>query len=334
MDRRRFIVMVGSALAAALAQAQQTGKVWRIGFLSPDAADSRDGKMILREFPMALQRHGYVEGLNLRTEWRWSESSLSALQVLAEDLVRQNVDLIVARTTGPIVAAMAATRTIPVVMLNGNFPVENGLIQSFARPGGNVTGTAFVSMETNEKLLQLLKDIAPKTSRVASFSVRPADPRFLKVWNAQAEGFQRVADRLGISFQGFDVGDGTIEEVMRALEAMAKNRSEFMVYLGEPRYRAHQAAIVDFLRGRRIASISIIPGHVEAGGLAQYCPDVLAIVDRTASYVDRILKGARPAELPVELPTKYELAVNLKTAKAIGITIPQSILVRADRVIE
>lgn len=288
----------------------------------------------MQEFTQALKRHGYVEGGNLRLEWRWPDSQASKLTPLAEDLVRQNVDLIVARTTGPIIAAMAATRTIPIVMLNANFPVEFWLVQSLARPGGNVTGTAYVSVETNEKLLQLLKEIAPKTTRVTSLQVRRSDPKILKVWTAIDESMLRAAARLGISKQDFDVSAGTLEEVMSALEGMAKSRSEFMVYWGDARYRAHQAAIADFLLRHRIPSISAIPTYVESGGLAQYCPDVLAIFDRTASYVDRILKGARPAELPVELPTKYELAVNLKTAKVIGITIPQSILVRADRVIE
>lgn len=334
MDRRRFVAAIGGALAAPLARAQMAGKIWRIGVLSPDPADAPEAKFLMRMLLPALQRHGYVEGRNLRIEWRWSDAQFSTLKGLAEDLVRQNVDLIVARTMVSISAAMAATRTIPIVMLNGNFPVENGLVQSLARPGGNVTGTAYVSVETSEKLLQLLKEIAPKTIRVTGLQARPADPRFLKVWTAFAEGLRRAADGLGMSYQGFDVVGGTIEEVMSALEGMAKSRSEFVVYWGEPRYRAHQAAITDFLLRRRIPSISSIPGYVEGGGLAQYSPDVPAIFDRTASFVDRILKGARPAELPVELPTKYELAVNLKTAKTIGIAIPPSVLVRADRVIE
>lgn len=336
MNRRDTVLaLILLGVLPVSADAQQTGKVWRVGVLSPDQADSNAGKQLLREFPQALKRHGYVEGGNLRLEWRWPDSQASKLTALADDLVRQNVDLIVARTTGPIIAAMAATRAIPIVMLNGNFPVEFGLVQSLARPGGNVTGTAYVSVETNEKLLQLLKEIAPKTTRVTSLQqVRGSNPKFLKVWTAIDESMLRAAARLGISKQDFDVSAGTLEEVMSALEGMAKSRSEFMVYWGDARYRAHQAAIADFLLRRRIPSISVIPTYVESGGLAQYCPDVLAIFDRTASYVDRILKGARPADLPVELPAKYEFAVNLKTAKAIGMTIPQSILVRADRVIE
>jgi putative ABC transport system substrate-binding protein len=335
MDRRRFVAMIGGALAAPLARAQPSGKVWRIGFLSPDAADSREGKFISREFPVALRRHGYVEGRNLLIEWRWSDGQPATLKNLTEDLVRQNVDLIVARTTGPVAAAMAATRTLPIVMLNGNYPVENGLVQSLARPGGNVTGTAYASPETHEKLLQLVKELAPKTTRAAFLQVRPSDPEVAKQWIDLAErATVRSAERLGMSVQGFDVGSGTLEEVMAALEDMARSRIESMVYFGSPRYRAHQVAIADFLRRHRIASISIIQGFAEVGGLAHYAPDVLAIFDRTASYVDRILKGARPAELPVELPAKYVLAVNLTTAKALGLAVPQSILLRADRVIE
>jgi putative ABC transport system substrate-binding protein len=334
MDRRRFVALVGSALAAPLAFAQQSGKVWRIGFLSPDAADSREGKFILREFSVALRRHGYTEGRNLLIEWRSPDGQRATLTSLAEDMVRQNVDLIVARTSGPVLAAMAATPTIPIVMLNGNFPVETGLVQSLAKPGGNVTGTAYASVETFEKLMQLLKELAPKTTRTAFFAVSHAEPRLAQQSNAFQEAMRRSAERLGMSFQGFDVGSGTLEEVMAALENMAKSRIESMVYFGDPRYRAHQAAIADFLRRHRIASISIIQGFADVGGLAHYAPDVLSIFDRTASYVDRILKGVRPADLPVELPAKYELAVNLKTANAIGVTIPQSILVRAERVIE
>ena len=148
MDRRRFVAMIGGALAAPLVRAQQTGKVWRIGFLSPDAADSREGKFIVREFPVALRRYGYVEGHNIVIEWRSPDGQRATLESLAADLVREKVDLIVARTTGPIAAAMTATRALPIVMLNGNIPIENGLVQSLARPGGNVTGTAYVSIET------------------------------------------------------------------------------------------------------------------------------------------------------------------------------------------
>lgn len=327
------LLAIGAAVPFR-ALAQQHGKVWRIGFLSPDAADSREGKFILREFPVALRRHGYAEGRNLLIEWRWSDGQPATHRSLAEDLVRQNVDLIVARTTGLVLAAMAATRTIPIVMLNGNYPVENGLVQSLARPGGNVTGTAYASRETHEKLLQLLKEIAPKSTRTAFFAVRPSDPQLAQVENVFVEAMRRSAERLGMSFQGFDAGSGTLEEVMAALENMAKSRIESMVYFGSPRYRAHQVAIADFLRRHRIASISIIQGFADVGGLAHYAPDVLAIFDRTASYVDRIQKGARPADLPVELPAKYVLGVNLTTAKALGLAVPQSILLRADKVIE
>lgn len=332
--RRQFLIASGALLAAQTAFAQQSGKVWRIGFLSPDAADSREGKFILREFPVALRRYGYVEGRNLLIEWRSPDGQRATLKSLAEDLVRQNVDLIVARTSGPVLAAMSATPTIPIVMLNGNFPVETGLVQSLPKPGGNVTGTAYASVETFEKLLQLLKEFAPKTTRTAFLAVSPSEPRAAQQANPVTAAMRRSAERLGTSFQGFDVGSGTLEEVTAALENMLKSRIESMVYLGEPRYRAHQAAIVDFLRSHRIASISIIQGFADIGGLAHYAPDVFAIFDRTASYVDRILKGARPADLPVELPAKYVLGVNLTTAKALGIKIPQSMLIRADQVIE
>lgn len=337
MNRRDTVLallVLGAASRPFSAFAQQSGKVWRIGFLSPDAADSREGKFILREFPVALRRYGYVEGHNLLIEWRSPDGQRATLKSLAEDLVRQNVDLIVARTSNPVWAAMAATPTIPIVMLNGNFPVETGLVQSLAKPGGNVTGTAYASVETFEKLLQLLKEFAPKTTRTAFLAASPSEPRAAQQLNAVAEAMRRSAERLGMSFQGFDVGSGTLEEVMAALQNMAKSRIESMVYFGDPRYRAHQAAIADFLRSHRIASISIIQGFADIGGLAHYAPDVFAIFDRTASYVDRIQKGARPADLPVELPAKYELAVNLKTAKALGITVAQSLRVRADRVIE
>jgi putative ABC transport system substrate-binding protein len=334
MDRRRFVAVIGGVLAAPLARAQQSGKVWRIGFLSPDAADSPAGKAILRDFPPAMRRLGYVEGRNLRIEWRWSNGERATLENLAADLVHEKVDLIVARTTGPIAAAMAATRILPIVMLNGNFPVETGLVQSLARPGGNVTGTAYVSIETQEKLLQLLKEIAPKTTRAAFFSVSHIDFRLAQTYKLGLDSGRIVAERLGMSIEGFDVGGGTRDEVMAALEKMAKGGIEALIYYGDARYRAHQAMIADFLLRHRIASISLIQGFANVGGLAHYAADIAPIIDRTASYVDRILKGARPADLPVELPAKYDLTVNMKTAKALGLAVPQSILLRADRVIE
>jgi putative ABC transport system substrate-binding protein len=245
--------------------------------------------------------------------------------------VRGNVELIVARTNLPIQAAMKATSALPIVMLNGNFPVEYGLVQSLARPGGNVTGTSYwSSIEVFGRHVQILKELAPRTDRVAVLR----NPYWVgsPIYQATDTVYRRSAAQGGMTVHYFDVRQP--EEIGTALNAIAASGIKAMLYTGDPVMRTRTAEIMAFLREQRMASVATIPTFAEAGGLAHYAPDGRAFYDRTASFVDRILRGAKPADLPVEEPTSYEFAVNLKTAKALGLTIPQSVLLRATIVIE
>jgi putative ABC transport system substrate-binding protein len=336
IDRRRFLLDTHAALAALLlvpagSHAQQADKVRRIGFLTSDTAESEAGQLALKLFPDALRELGYVEGKNLVIEWRWANGKIADLQKLAEELIRARVELIVARTNAPIQAAMKATKTIPIVMLNGNFPVESGLVKTLAQPGGNVTGTSYTSSPgIYEKHVQILKELAPRTDRIAS--LRNAHDGRTPLNQAIETGLVRAASGLGMTVHFFDVRKP--EEIGSVLEAIDAAKIKAMWYAGDPLFRTRTAEIMAFLRDRRIAAIAAIPTFAEAGGLAHYAPDGRGFYDRTASYVDRILKGARPSELPVEESSKYELVINLNTAKMLGLTVSQSLRLRADRVIE
>jgi putative ABC transport system substrate-binding protein len=331
--RRKLLAAVGSlALAPLACFAQAAGRVRRIGFLSLDTADSDAGQLARTLFPAGLRLLGHVEGGNLVIDWRWGDGKSADLARLAAELVRNKAEVIVARTNAPILAAMHATKTIPIVMLNGNFPVEAGLVASLARPGGNVTGTSYlISTEIYAKHIQMLKELAPGTDRVAvlwSGDLTGTRP----VAEATRASLGRAATALGMTVHYFDVRQP--EEVGSALKAIAASGIKAMWYSGSPILRTRTEDIIAFLRERRIASIANIPTFAESGGLAHYSPDGRDFYDRTASFVDRILKGARPAELPVEGPAKYEFVINVKTARLLGITVPPSLLARADRVVE
>lgn len=331
-DHRRTFILLSAALLAAphAAIAQPAQKLRRIGFLSLDTSDSPAGQGVLKAFPAALNKLGYKVGENLVIEWRWAEGKIERLPGLAEDLVRGKVEIIVARTNDPIVAAMRATKTIPIVMFNGNLPVESKLVASLARPGGNVTGTSYIVPSMFAKQMEILKELAPRATRFAV--VVPSNSRGTSFERVMQASMQGAASALGVATQTFYYAQP--EDVPAVLNEVVKGGCNAFWYSGDPVLRARNAEIVAFLRANRLASIGSIPGFAESGGLAHYAPDFSAFVDRTASYVDRILKGARPSDMPVEEPTKYELVINVKTAKAIGLAIPQSILARADRIIE
>lgn len=329
--RRRLLAAAGVLVAAPCsALAQRLTGVRRVGFLSLDTSASPAGQQTQQDFPESLRRLGYRPGSDLVIEWRWADGNSGDLDALARNLAALKVDLIVARTNEPIEAAKRATRTIPIVMLNGNFPAETGLVASLAKPGGNVTGTAYISPETVEKQVQLLKEVAPRTSRVAVLV--NANMRDKPMGRLYLTSMKRAGARFGMTFEYFDVGRP--EDVTAALEKIAASRADAFFYMGDPILRTRVDEIMAFLRAHKMVSFGAIPSFAEGGGLLHYAPDVREFYDRTASYVDRILKGAKPGDLPVEQPTKFELVVNLNTARAIGIAVPQSVLLRADRVIE
>lgn len=330
--RRSLVVGGGALLAWPLAgHSQPADKARRIGFLSSEAADSEGAQLAQKLIPEALKQRGWVEGGNLVIEWRWANGKVAELPALAAELVRNKVEIVVARTNLPTQAAMKATQSIPIVMLNGNFPVENGFVKSLARPGGNVTGTSYwASTEIFAKHFQILKELAPRTDRVAvPFNARwTGDPVTLAI---QAVN-KRTADQFGMTVHYFDFRQP--EDIPAMLNAIAASGIKAMFYNGDPIARARTAELMAFLRDQRIASIATIATFAEAGGLAHYAPELRGLFDRTASFVDRILRGAKPADLPVEEPTSFEFVINLKTAKAIGLVIPQSALLRATAVIE
>lgn len=331
MDTRRrlFLALGAAGLAPRASFAQQRQRVWRVGLLSLDTSQSFAGQSALEKFPAAMAKLGYGEGRNLVIEWRWADGRKGDLGELARGLVNRGVDVIVARTNDPIRAAKDATRSIPIVMLNGNFPVETGLVESLAHPGGNVTGTAYVSPETIAKAMQLLKEIVPRARRVAIlWANADSTPEYQQIVRPSLD---RAAGNLGLKTQYFEIRRP--EDVAAALDEISSSNVDALWYQGSPVLRTRNDQIVAALLRRKLPSIANFPLFAEQGGLVHYAPEVEEFFERTADYVDRILKGARPADLPVHQPTKYELVINLNTARAIGIAIPPAVLARADRVI-
>jgi putative ABC transport system substrate-binding protein len=323
------IVAIGItfAMCGALATAQQPKKVPRIGYLSNNDAALESARS--EAIRVGLRELGYVEGQNIATEYRYAEGKRDRYPELAAELVRLKVDIIVVAGGVPTVrAAKNATKTIPIVMTGAGFdPVEAGLVESLARPGGNVTGITNLSRELGGKRLELLKEAVPKLARVAVL-YDPANPGSV----LEVKEILPVAARaLRLNIQPWEVraADG-FEKVFAALN---KERPDGLYVLGTAIMTANQKRIVGFALKSRLPSMGTRE-YVDAGGLIYYGADLAESYRRVAYYVDRILKGAKPADLPVEQPTKFELVINLKTAKQIGVTIPQRALGRADRVIK
>jgi ABC-type uncharacterized transport system substrate-binding protein len=324
MDRRAFLAGAAALLPVPLAaEAQPVGKVWRIGYLSSSSATANP-----EAFRQGLRELGWVEGQNIAIDYRFAEDRFDRLPELAAELVRLKVDVIVAGPTQPAVAAKNATRTIPIVMVSAAEPVELGLIASLARPGGNVTGLSFsVNLELFGKGLELLKEAVPKLRRVAVLS-NPANPT-----QARAIDKVKVAARsLAIPLQLLEARGPN--EFDGAFAAMAKQRVEALLVVAEGLFLRHRARLADLEAKYRLPSMHGLKENVEAGGLMSYGPSIVATFRRAAVFVDKILKGTKPGDLPVEQPSKFELVINLKTAKALGLTIPPSLLARADQVIE
>jgi putative ABC transport system substrate-binding protein len=326
--RRQFLIATGALLAAPPASAQQTIKVRRIGYLSPEVAESEPGRRNQRLIRESLRRVGYEEGRNLMIEWRFGEGKPDRLDELAQDLVRRDVELIVAFGNVSIFAAMRASHTIPVVMFIGVVPVELGIVKSLARPGGQVTGTVWTSPEMPGKVAQILKEAAPAAVRIAALR-NPAIPANL-VYTPEQE---RAAQVLRLTYQYFDVTRP--EDVPAVLERIAASRPDALLVMYDPGVigsRLHE--IASFALRHRLVSIGSARAVVNTGGLLYYGPIASDIADQTAGYVDKLLRGAKPANLPIQLPRKYEFVINGKTARAIGYKIPPALALRADEVIE
>jgi putative tryptophan/tyrosine transport system substrate-binding protein len=329
MNRRRFFQVMGANFAAAplIAAASSSGKVARIGFLSPGSVTESRMRPNVDAFRQGLRELGYVEGRSIAIDFRWAEGKYERLPALAAELARLNVDVIVAMTVPAVKAAQEATRTIPIIMAAVVDPVATGLVANLARPGQNVTGLTMMTPELTGKQLALLKEIIPKLSR-AALLWNPANPG-----NApQLRAAREAARVLGVRLQPFEArGPSAIDA---AFGAMNRERAEGLIVLVDSMLSGHGKHIVDLAENHHLPAVYGLPDLAKAGGLIAYGVDAPALFRRTATYVDKILKGAKPADLPVEQPTKFELVINLKTAKALGLTIPPSILLRADQIIE
>jgi ABC-type uncharacterized transport system substrate-binding protein len=325
LKRREFITLIGGAAAALpiAAQAQQPGKVYRIGRISageplPHLRDA---------FVDSLRALGWIEGKNVVYEDRYAENRLDRLPELAAELVGLKVDVITAAGTLAPLAAKRATATIPIVMTSAGDPLGSGLVASLARPGGNVTGLSLMAPDLGGKRLELLKEILPGLSRVAV------------VWNAANpysalvfKETEHAAQALRIQVQSLEVrSPGDLDG---ALQAATRQHASALITVEDPLTLNHRQRIADFAAKNRLPAIYGLREFVDAGGFMAYGAHIADLMRRSAGYVDKILKGAKPADLPVEQPTKFELIINLKTAKALGLTVPPTLLTRADEVIE
>jgi putative ABC transport system substrate-binding protein len=323
MDRRAFLATLsGSLLAAPLAaEAQQAGKVYRIGFLS----QGQPPKALLEALQQGLRERGYAEGRNLVWEFRSTDGSLDQLPQFAEDLVRLKVDVILARSSSGAMAAKRATTSIPIVFFVVYAPVEIGLVPSLGHPGGNITGVAINVSDMVAKRVQLLKELVPTLKRVAMLSHPPHPTNAM-----QLQGAMAAARTLGLQFEEVPVrGPDDFASALKALRGI-----DGVLNADNPLFVTHRVRLAEAVAGSRLPAIYPARLYVEAGGLMSHGPNLPDLWRHAAVYVDKILKGAKPGDLPVEQPTKFELVINLKTAKALGLTIPPSLLQRANQVIE
>jgi putative ABC transport system substrate-binding protein len=330
MERRPFLIMMiaGGLLAAPLAiEAQPAGKVARIGYLAPNLAVNPH---LPEAFRQGLRDLGYVEGRNLVIEIRSAEGKLERLPALAAELVALKVDVIVAGGTPAALAAKQATTTLPIVVSAAGDPVTSGLVTSLARPGGNVTGLSMLSPDLVGKCLEQLKQAVPGVSRVAVLWQPGAVPE--RTEKDILQGAEVAARALGVQLQ-FVEARGP-EEFDRAFSEIIRARAGALTVLPSSMFISERRRLVDLAAKNRLPAVYSVREFVDAGSFMAYGPNLPDLNRRAATYVDRILKGAKPGDLPIEQPTKFELVINLKTAKALGLTIPPSLLQRADQVIE
>jgi putative tryptophan/tyrosine transport system substrate-binding protein len=305
-------------------QAQQPKKIPRIGVLHATSGPSPDARS---KFLQGLRKFGYLEGQNITIEYRSAKGQFERLPVLAGELVHLKVDIILTGGSTATRAAKEATSTIPIVMLQDNDPVASGFVASLARPGGNITGLSTLRPEVSGKRLELLKEIVPGLSRVAVLgaSDNPGNAQALKE-------VELAAPTIKVQLQYLDIRSS--KDIDPAFQEARKASADAVLELGGPLLAVHQTALVKLAAKNRLPAMWVRRGTVEAGGLMWYGVDTADLARRAAEYVDKILKGTKPADLPVEQPTKFEFVINLKAAKQIGLTIPPNVLARADRVIK
>ena len=328
MNRRDTVLALLAFGAAPLfAHAQQQGKIWRVGFLTqrrrPDSIDAD----FLGAFPLGMRELGYIEGKNLVIEWRFADGEFARLPDLAAELVGLKLDVIVSGSSQAIRALQKATTTIPIVMATSGDPIGSGFVKSLARPGGNITGLSNLTSDIGAKQLELLLGMVPKLSRVAVLvnPVNPSHATFLRYVQAEAQ-------RVGVTV--LPVEARTAREIANAFPMMTQGNARAVIVAIDAFFIQQYPQIAELAANNRLPSASSIREFVYAGGLVSYGTNLAEQLRRAATYVDKIFKGAKPADLPVEQSAKFELFINGKTARALGLTIPQSVLLRADRLIE
>jgi len=327
MRRRDFIVLLagGTAMWPQRIYAQQSQKIPRIGLLFPGTPTSFAPRT--KAFLDGLRELGRVEGGTIEIEWKWGHDRVDGLSGLAAELVRSNVDVIVTGGTPAAKALKATTQTIPIVMAIVGDPVGAGLVDSLARPGGNATGFSIVSPELGAKRLELLKEIVPSVSSVAVL-LNINNP----LSQIELKEMQRAAQAMRLQLHSAEIS--TEDELEDAFAAMSTPAAQAFIVLTDPIFFSQRKRIVEFANRNRLPAVYFFQGFVEEGGLMSYGPSDTDLYHRAAGYVDRILKGTKPGDLPVEQPTKFNFFINLQTAKAMGLTFPPSVLAVADRVIE
>jgi putative ABC transport system substrate-binding protein len=330
LGRRTFIATLSGVavwqIAAPNSFAQQnSGKLPRIGWLVPGTQAEFEGP--LREYRRGMRELGYIEGRNVETEYLFADAHFDRLPGLAAKLVDDKVDLIVTMSTPASLVAKRATEKIPIVFAGSSDPLSTGVVASLAHPGGNVTGLSLMASDLSAKRLELIKTMVPRVNRIAVLWDSSNPGMALRVRETQA-----AAEQSKIAF--FDAGASNLDELETMFSELLQRKPEALIVTAEPFTREYRTRILDFVTGNAIPAMYEISEFVEAGGLMSYGPNNLDMYRRPATYVDKILKGASPANLPVEQPTKFELVINSKTAKTLGLAIPDSILVLADKVVE
>ena len=319
-----FVVAFAILAAMLTAEAQGPGRIWRLGVLTGSVPRS---SAPFRALEQRLGELGYVEGRNLLIEFRTAAGSPDRLPVLAAELIAIRPDLLFVAATQAVIAAKSATQTIPIVLAGTGDPMGTGIVPSLARPGGNITGVSLLNVELSGKGLQLLKEAVPTASRVAVLW-NPGNQLHRSIRTATEE----AAATLKVGLQMLDVRGP--EDLPRAFEAMSRQRSNGLLVLPDTITLAHRKPILDFAAGRRLPAMYAFVEMVEEGGLMCYGPSLADNFRQAAGYIDKILKGAKPGDLPIAQATKFDLVINLRTVKALGLTLPQAIALRADQIIE
>jgi putative tryptophan/tyrosine transport system substrate-binding protein len=327
MRRRDFITLLGSAAAVwpVATRAQQSERMRRIGVLMNISADDPEAQSRMTAFVQGLQQSGWTDGRNMRIDTRWAAGDADRYHRYAEELLALAPDVILASATPSVQALQQATRTVPIVFANVGDPVGMGLVESVARPGGNTTGFSAFDLGFGAKWLELLKEIAPRLTRVAVL-------RDLTIGPAQLSAIQAVAPSFGVELSPVGVRDA--DEIERTIAAFARSSNAGMIVTASTSALIHRRLIVMLAARHRLPAVYSYRYFATTGGLMSYGVNPIDMYRRAASYVDRILRGEKPADLPVQAPTKYELVINLKTAKALDLEVPDKLLARADEVID